>query len=126
MNYESIISIILTIVFVIIGLAIKNKNKTPKKTQEEFHQPEPVKKAQPKKLNDFEALLKKLEERKKAEKKADYEAKDDTHSVEYEDIKKIEHHKDAYDEIEETEDEEKDFDLKSAIVYKSILERKKF
>jgi len=64
-------------------------------------------------------LLKKLELRKKQQVT---ESKDDMHSVEYEEVKPIEHHKDNYDIVEE---EENDFDLKSAIIYNAILERKK-
>jgi hypothetical protein len=119
MNPESVISIILTIAFILIALAIKNKNKPVNKPDinTSVH---PLKNE---KLNDFEALLLKLEQRKK-EQNQKSEAKDDIHSVEYEDVKSIEHHADSYDE---TKNEEKNnFDLKSAIIYNSILERKKF
>ena len=122
MNQETIISIILTIAFILIGVAIKNKNKSKAIAKPvEKNVPE-NKKVSEQKLNDFEALLRKLEKRKVVESE-EFEAKDDTHSVEYENISQVEHHDDVYDTGKDKI--KNNFDLKSAIIYNTILERKK-
>lgn len=133
MNLEDIIYIVVTIVIMVVSLLSKSKKKA--KPIVENHEEKEYN------LNEFEKLLERRQEYiQKEENEADVE--DNTKStIElgkavkslYKEKKEKHESTSKLIELEEDEDEnskdyipEDGFDVKSAIIYSSILERKKF
>jgi|GEM_PF-5558189 hypothetical protein len=117
MELDNIIYIIITIAIFAVSLLGQSKKKKIEKveTEDEIQYS----------LNDFEKILQRKEEFKKDEIEDDEAISSETvMKLPYENDKLIESNKlPAQIEEKETDD---GFDIKSAVVYSSILERKKF
>jgi hypothetical protein len=131
MDLDTLIYIIATIIIFVVSLLGQNKNKKNKSVPVEHELDEIVYS-----LNDFEKILQRKEEFRQAhEMKRDeaqveeqnelFEQDDYKHSDEHIDSQIIEQ-KEEVKQKENIEEKEDGFDLNSAIIYSSILERKKF
>lgn len=131
MDLDTLIYIIATIIIFVVSLLGQNKNKKNKSVPVE-QEPDSVVYS----LNDFEKILQRKEEFRQAHEMKREEAQveeqeelfdhdDYKHSNEHTDSPIIEQ-KDEVKKEEIPEEKEDGFDLNSAIIYSSILERKKF
>lgn len=113
MDLGVFITFVLTIVFLIVGGIIQTMNKGKNKNIP------PEVKGEP--LNELDEIINQIKEKQIAKKKSELDNKNQIETKNQESEKKIIKKND--DDENEKEDE---FDLKSAVVYDSILNRKKF
>jgi len=136
MAAEDIVYIVIGIVMFIVSLLGKKKKQNPIVKNEDLEETEYS-------LNDFEKILERTkmteqefefneEEAKKAEEPIDHVSKnyhftENEATTENDNLRKEKKkHKEILDNEDDESENEDGFDLKTAIVYSSILERKKF
>jgi len=117
MELENIIYIVITIIIFVVSLLGQSKKKKIH-TQEESNEIEYS-------LNDFEKLLLRKEEFRINETISELERPNDEFSDDGATTEKPETKPQQHFQPEEKENDD-GFDIKSAIIYSSILERKKF
>ncbi len=124
---ETAIKIILIIAFFVISMIVR-ANKGKKEEKKPANNGENAQ-AGAKPLNDLDALVKNMEARKKYKKTTTEvkEKKDDLHSIEHEKLETIYKEKDfeEYNQDGQSDKNDFEFDLKSAILNITILQRKR-
>jgi hypothetical protein len=119
MELDNIIYIVATIVIFVVSLLGQNKKKKVKTQVAE--QDEEVTYS----LNDFEKILERKQEYKQQEETFEQENTEEKEEPIVEEVKEELNNKEK--ESKKVENENNDgFDVKSAIIYSSIIERKKF